>query len=47
MKHGFEFSMTRSDGSMNIYLEAAAGVIAFILAGRYFEARSSGQPARR
>ncbi|QXJ22932.1 copper-translocating P-type ATPase [Actinomadura graeca] len=40
MKHGFEFSMTRSDGSMNIYLEAASGVIAFILAGRYFEARS-------
>ncbi|MFV2179286.1 heavy metal translocating P-type ATPase [Actinomadura sp. LOL_016] len=40
VKHGFEFSMTRSDGSMNIYLEAAAGVIAFILAGRYFEARS-------
>ncbi|MFI0357294.1 heavy metal translocating P-type ATPase [Actinomadura sp. 9N407] len=40
MKHGFEFSMTRTDGSMNIYLEAAAGVIAFILAGRYFEQRS-------
>ncbi|WP_026404873.1 heavy metal translocating P-type ATPase [Actinomadura rifamycini] len=40
VKHGFEFSMTRSVGSMNIYLEAAAGVIAFILAGRYFEARS-------
>ncbi|QFG23045.1 cation-translocating P-type ATPase [Actinomadura sp. WMMB 499] len=40
IKHGFEFSMARSDGSMNIYLEAAAGVIAFILAGRYFEARS-------
>ncbi|MEV5573491.1 heavy metal translocating P-type ATPase [Spirillospora sp. NPDC052269] len=40
MKHGFEFSMTRSDGSSNIYLEAASGVIAFILAGRYFEARS-------
>ncbi|OLT36277.1 copper-translocating P-type ATPase [Actinomadura sp. CNU-125] len=40
IKHGFEFSMTRTDGSMNIYLEAAAGVIAFILAGRYFEARS-------
>ncbi|MQY05209.1 heavy metal translocating P-type ATPase [Actinomadura macrotermitis] len=40
MKHGFELSMTRSDGSANIYLEAAAGVIAFILAGRYFEARS-------
>jgi Cu+-exporting ATPase len=40
MRHGFEFSMTRGDGSMNIYLEAAAGVIAFILAGRFFEARS-------
>ncbi|WUH99465.1 heavy metal translocating P-type ATPase [Spirillospora sp. NBC_00431] len=40
VKHGFEFSMTRSDGSMNIYLEAASGVIAFILAGRYFETRS-------
>ncbi|WP_433331438.1 heavy metal translocating P-type ATPase [Spirillospora sp. CA-294931] len=40
MTHGFEFSMTRGDGSMNIYLEAAAGVIAFILAGRYFEVRS-------
>jgi P-type Cu+ transporter len=39
-RHGFEFTMTRSDGSMNIYLEAAAGVTAFILAGRYFEARS-------
>ncbi|MEU8347475.1 heavy metal translocating P-type ATPase [Spirillospora sp. NPDC048832] len=40
IKHGFEFSMTRSDGSMNIYLEAAAGVTMFILAGRYFETRS-------
>ncbi|WP_067812538.1 heavy metal translocating P-type ATPase [Actinomadura kijaniata] len=40
MKHGFEFSMTRTDGSANMYLEAAAGVVAFLLAGRYFEARS-------
>ncbi|MEO3822800.1 heavy metal translocating P-type ATPase [Actinomadura sp. B10D3] len=40
IRHGFEFSMTRSDGSMNIYLEAAAGVIMFILAGRFFEKRS-------
>ncbi|MFG2088848.1 heavy metal translocating P-type ATPase [Spirillospora sp. NPDC048824] len=40
VKHGFEFSLTRSDGSMNIYLEAAAGVTMFILAGRYFETRS-------
>ncbi|MWA01477.1 heavy metal translocating P-type ATPase [Actinomadura sp. LD22] len=40
LKHGFEFTMTRSDGSMNIYLETASGVIAYILAGRYFEARA-------
>ncbi|RAY15894.1 heavy metal translocating P-type ATPase [Actinomadura craniellae] len=40
MRHGFEFGMTRTDGSMNIYLEAAAGVTMFILAGRYFEARA-------
>ncbi|WP_113700352.1 heavy metal translocating P-type ATPase [Nonomuraea lactucae] len=40
MKHPFEFTIARTDGSMNIYLEAAAGVTAFILAGRYFEARS-------
>ncbi|OKI07743.1 heavy metal translocating P-type ATPase [Streptomyces sp. CB02056] len=40
MRHGFEFTIARGDGSSNIYLEAAAGVTAFILAGRYFEARS-------
>ncbi|MFE2722494.1 heavy metal translocating P-type ATPase [Kitasatospora sp. NPDC059327] len=40
MRHGFEFTIARGDGSANIYLEAAAGVTAFILAGRYFEARS-------
>ncbi|MDF9813727.1 heavy metal translocating P-type ATPase [Streptomyces sp. SPB162] len=40
MKHPFEFTVSRGDGSGNIYLEAAAGVTAFILAGRYFEARS-------
>uniref|UniRef100_UPI0004CB5BB9 heavy metal translocating P-type ATPase n=1 Tax=Streptomyces sp. NRRL WC-3742 TaxID=1463934 RepID=UPI0004CB5BB9 len=40
MRHGFEFTIARSDGSSNIYLEAAAGVTAFILAGRYFEAKS-------
>ncbi|MCM2427932.1 heavy metal translocating P-type ATPase [Streptomyces sp. RKAG337] len=40
MKHPFEFTISRGDGSGNIYLEAAAGVTAFILAGRYFEARS-------
>ncbi|MFE9856483.1 heavy metal translocating P-type ATPase [Streptomyces sp. NPDC005780] len=40
MTHPFELTIGRSDGSGNIYLEAAAGVTAFILAGRYFEARS-------
>ncbi|MFC9272553.1 heavy metal translocating P-type ATPase [Streptomyces zhihengii] len=40
MTHPFEFTVARGDGAGNIYLEAAAGVTAFILAGRYFEARS-------
>ncbi|WP_405803132.1 heavy metal translocating P-type ATPase [Streptomyces sp. NBC_01187] len=40
MTHPFELSIARTDGAGNIYLEAAAGVTAFILAGRYFEARS-------
>ena len=37
MKHGFDFAVARTDGSGSIYLEAASGVTAFILAGRYFE----------
>ena len=40
MTHPFELTVSRTDGSGNIYLEAAAGVTTFILAGRYFEARS-------
>lgn len=40
MTHAFEFTIARIDGSGNIYLEAAAGVTTFLLAGRYFEARS-------
>lgn len=40
MTHPFEFTIARSDGAGNIYLEAAAGVTMFILAGRYFEKRS-------
>jgi Cu+-exporting ATPase len=40
MVHPFELTIERSDGSANIYLEAAAGVTTFLLAGRYFEARS-------
>ncbi|WP_194919007.1 heavy metal translocating P-type ATPase [Catenulispora rubra] len=37
MKHGFDFTISRTDGSGSLYLEAASGVTAFILAGRYFE----------
>ena len=40
MTHAFELTIERSDGAANIYLEAAAAVTTFILAGRYFEARS-------
>ncbi|QGN45681.1 heavy metal translocating P-type ATPase [Micromonospora sp. WMMC415] len=40
MTHPFSFDIVRGDGAGNIYLEAAAGVTTFILAGRYFEARS-------
>ena len=40
MTHPFTLDITRTDGAGAIYLEAAAGVTTFILAGRYFEARS-------
>ncbi|WP_406268663.1 heavy metal translocating P-type ATPase [Nocardia sp. NBC_00881] len=40
MRHPFEFTISRMDGTGSIYLEAAAGVTTFILAGRFFEARS-------
>jgi P-type Cu+ transporter len=40
MKHAFELTIARTDGTGNIYLEAAAGVTTFILAGRYLEARA-------
>jgi len=43
MKHPFELTIQRMNGASNIYLEAAAGVTTFILAGRYFEARSKRQ----
>jgi Cu+-exporting ATPase len=43
MRHGFEFTAGRMSGGGNIYLEVAAGVTTFILAGRYFEARSKRQ----
>ncbi|MFP5071699.1 heavy metal translocating P-type ATPase [Pseudonocardia nantongensis] len=40
MTHAFELTVVPSDGAGNIYLEVVAGVITFVLAGRYFEARS-------
>ena len=40
MTHPFELTIARGDGAANIYLEVGAGVITFILLGRYVEARS-------
>lgn len=40
MRHPFELTVSRGAGTDAIYLEVAAGVTVFILAGRYFEARA-------
>lgn len=40
MRHPFELTLQRTGGTSNIYLEAAAGVVTFILLGRYLEYRS-------
>jgi Cu+-exporting ATPase len=40
MRHGFSLTPERGMGSTQIYLEVAAGVTVFILAGRFFEARA-------
>jgi Cu+-exporting ATPase len=40
MTHPFTLAIGRGGGADAIYLEAAAGVTTFILAGRYFEARA-------
>jgi Cu+-exporting ATPase len=40
MTHPFELTVSHDDGASTIYLEVAAGVTAFILAGRYAEARA-------
>ena len=40
MTHPFALTVQPGSGDGNIYLEVAAGVTTFILAGRYFEARS-------
>lgn len=43
MTHAFELTISPHDGAGNIYLEVAAGVTMFLLAGRYFEKRSKRQ----
>ncbi|KAF0968187.1 heavy metal translocating P-type ATPase [Gordonia sp. YY1] len=40
LTHGFDLLPQRADGASHIYLEAAAGVTTFLLAGRYFEKRA-------
>lgn len=43
MTHPFELTVAPSDGASHIYLETAAGVITFLLGGRYFEKKSKRQ----
>ncbi|MFE6996062.1 heavy metal translocating P-type ATPase [Microbacterium sp. NPDC057659] len=43
MTHGFSWTVAPTDGAGNIYLEVAAGVTTFVLAGRYFEKRAKRQ----
>jgi Cu+-exporting ATPase len=40
MRHGFDLTLGNEDPSSSLYLEAAAGVTAFLLLGRWLEARS-------
>ncbi|WP_328721590.1 heavy metal translocating P-type ATPase [Streptomyces sp. NBC_00247] len=40
MRHGFDLVASRSDASSALYLEVAAGVVSFILLGRWLEAQS-------
>ncbi|MDC0765539.1 heavy metal translocating P-type ATPase [Streptomyces sp. HD] len=40
MRDDFEFTVARTDGASQIYLEVASGVVTFILLGRYLEARA-------
>ncbi|MER8268808.1 heavy metal translocating P-type ATPase, partial [Streptomyces griseus] len=40
MRHGFDLTVARADAGSTIYLEVAAGVVTFILLGRYLEARA-------
>ena len=40
MRHPFSLTVVRTDGLATIYLEVAAGVTTFLLAGRYLEKRA-------
>ena len=40
MRHEFSFALGRSDPMGNVYFEAAAAIISFLLLGRWIEARS-------
>jgi Cu+-exporting ATPase len=40
MTHGFSWTADRGDGDAQVYLEVAAGVTTFLVAGRYAEARA-------
>ncbi|MFE9985508.1 heavy metal translocating P-type ATPase [Streptomyces sp. NPDC005381] len=40
MRDSFSFTVSRTDSASTLYLEVASGVVAFILLGRYLEARS-------
>lgn len=49
LKHEFQLTVTPGHADMNIYLEAMAGIIMFVLMGRYFEKRAkrtAGQALR-
>ncbi|WP_309056426.1 heavy metal translocating P-type ATPase [Streptomyces sp.] len=40
MRHGFDLTADRADAASAIYLEVAAGVVTFLLLGRWLEARA-------
>ncbi|MCV7103971.1 heavy metal translocating P-type ATPase [Mycobacterium palustre] len=40
LHHGFRLTAAPGDGACHVYLEVAAGVTLFVLAGRYFEKRA-------
>ncbi|MGW0467734.1 heavy metal translocating P-type ATPase [Streptomyces sp. NPDC003027] len=40
MRHTFDLTVGRADGAATLYLEVAAGVVTFLLLGRWLEARA-------